>query len=730
MTVSIEYVSIIRRIILYVIGILITVISTVKADISIAYRTNSPLLKFAVSKLDNALRKINKEVNHYDLSNQSDNLGIFVLSNESEIASFSYMNEKMLLDSSIQKEGFRILRFGAENSKKIAVIARDESGAMYGVLDLTEQVYMYGGLNGVEEKICNPRFQFRAIKFNLPWSPYRSGPSTDIHIGVCRDLEFWQQFLDMMAENRFNVLSLWNLHPFPFMIKLEHFPEVCPSNTEEMFKWKSFWKNLFRMAKERGIETYIVNWNIVVSTEFAKSYGVKEKNDTSKVVREYTRECVTQVINEYEDLTGLGVTLADWMVNMTPKDREDWIEETFIAGMKEAKRPVKFIHRSVLAGSPLEMRRVIDNAQLPDPVWVEVKFNWSHGHSTPNLAITHDYSSGQIEERFWKPKPTNYKIVWMIRNEDFFILRWGEPNFIRDHIMMNDKDYVGGYFVGSEGYIPAEDYSHKNHVHQTWQYAFEKQWLFYTLWGRLLYDPETSNAHFESMFERRYGSGVGKMIMQAYSLASRMPLRLASFHAATWDFTLYSEGFLAPRESRGLSDGVSSFISINEFIKHQTLELTYLSIPDYVGTINENKDFPEELVTPLELADDSQNDGSEVLKYIKFLRSKITLYSGALECEVDDLETWAYLSLYFAEKIRGGVALATFRKTGESIEKEKAITHLECAAEHWKNVMNITKKHYIETPHVSGEIFSWEKYYDQVQRDVTIALRAKKENIE
>ena len=34
--------------------------------------------------------------------------------------------------------------------------------------------------------------------------------------------------------------------------------------------------------------------------------------------------------------------------------------------------------------------------------------------------------------------------------------------------------------------------------------------------------------------------------MAATAAASQMPLRLASFYASTWDYTLYSEGFLAP----------------------------------------------------------------------------------------------------------------------------------------------------------------------------------------
>lgn len=75
----------------------------------------------------------------------------------------------------------------------------------------------------------------------------------------------------MMAANRFNMLSLWNLHPFPYMIRSANFPEACPFTDEEMKEWKKFWESLFEMARDRGIETFIVNWNIIVPEGFAKA---------------------------------------------------------------------------------------------------------------------------------------------------------------------------------------------------------------------------------------------------------------------------------------------------------------------------------------------------------------------------------------------------------------------------------------------------------------------------
>ncbi|UCD51084.1 MAG: hypothetical protein JSW27_00325 [Phycisphaerales bacterium] len=702
-----------------------------RADVRIGYPADSPQVNFAVSRLAEALRQVNAEPVLHDLADPGDR-DVYIVADDTHAVPVPEAFQA-LGDSPVKAEGFQLARRDLGGRSVVCVIGRDATGAMYGTLDLAEQILMRRRLGGVEGKVCDPRFAFRAIKFNLPWSAYRPSelPAMNLHTDTCRDLQFWQRFLDMMAENRFNVLSLWNLHPFTYMIRPNGYPEACPFSDAELAQWRRFWKRLLAMAKERGIETYIVNWNIVVSPEFAKVHGVKERNDTSELVRDYTRQCVTQVIDEYDDLTGLGVTLADWMNDMTPKEREDWISETFVAGMKRARRPVKFIHRSVLAGSPTEMRRVIDEANLPDPVCVEVKFNWSHGHSTPRLSITHDYSSGQIDERFWNPRPTNYHIAWMIRNEDFFILRWGQPDFIRQHIAMNGQEYVSGYFIGSEGYIPAKEYAHRPDEHVTWRYAFERQWLFYKLWGRLLYDPRTPDEVFAGEFDRRCGGTVGRRLLQAYALASQMPLRLASFHAATWDYTLYSEGFLAPVQNE-YNDKVSPFISIDELIYHETLDPTYLSIPDYVKALVGSKTIGESVVTPVELAGELERDSSEALQLVASLPAEGGRSAPTLQCEIADVQAWAHLSLYFAEKLRAAVALETFRQTKDGRRKDEAVTHLKEAAEHWANLVAVTERHYHPVPAVqlsrsagNDASFSWGQYRSQVLRDIEIASQAQ-----
>ena len=695
------------------------------SQMTIAYNHDIKPLDWVVKKLNNQIGKNIK----FSSFEEKAHIQVFTKNDSLKFRAAGFTETDF---STIKYDGYRYQ--WSKDLKILRVFANEGAGAANGLYDLKPFLNSITDLQKVPNKIFTPTTEYRIVKFNLPWSPYRNSPATTLHTETCRDLAFWEAYLDMMVDNKFNVLSLWNKHPFSFMIRSKSFPKATGFSEKEMLEWQQFWTTLFKMAKDRGIQTFIVNWNIVVSPEFAKAYNVLEYSDLSDKVKAYTKESVTQIIDEYPDLTGIGVTLADWMgnfdVKMNPQEREDWIAETFVAGMKAAKRPVKFLHRSVLAGDPMAMRQLIDKADFKDETLVEIKFNWSHGHSTPTLAITHDYHSGALDERFWKPTPENYKIQWMVRNEDFFILKWGQTDFIRNHIQTNLKSYVNGYFVGSEGCIPATDYSLKPDITSNWKYMFEKQWLFYAQWGRLLYDINTPNSFFIQSFEEKYGKTVGHKLFEAYQLASKMPLTLASFYRSTWDYTLYSEGFLAPEPSskEGFFDRSSPFISIEELMEHETLDPNLLSIKDYLvdkksGQLNSDKK------NPIQLADELEKDGKAALKLIESIKTTNT----NIQLEKADAQIWAYLSLYFANKLRAGVAFTNFKDNKLATDKKLALKQLKQGLDHWSKLSKIADTYYKPVPHVALDsykksnqnLFSWSAYLPEVKRDIEIVQNWK-----
>jgi len=694
-------------------------------NVSIRRPQESPTTQYAVRQLESAL-----QARGYTLKN----------------APQAYVIDLQLQSGSLKKEAYSL----AAEGNKITISGGDASGLLYGCLSLAEELKNGVQLSKVRSRSESPHLPFRAIKFDMPWDTYRHSTALDLHSETCRDVNYWKAFLDMMAQNRFNTLTLWNLHPYVWMIRPQNFPEASPFNDREMAEWQNLFRSIFRMARERGIDTYVVPFNIFVSPEFAKAHGVAldnlehhffVKGDTSEIIKRYTRECVTQLLEEYPDLSGMGLTLGEGMGGMTPAQREQWMRETIIEGMRRANRKSKLIHRipfSSNVGSlgptsveteQLTRKSIEEEADLgfvDGPIWADLKFNWSHAHSTPQLVKVH---GGKLYDTYFKPEPTAYKIVWTARNEDFFCLRWGVPDFVRQHITHNTAGYLGGYMIGSETYIPAKDYFTRPGTQVDWQYAFERQWLFYKLWGRLLYNPATSDEVFRAEFIRRYGKPA-QTLLEAFSLAGRTPLRLASAFDFTWDFSLYSEGMMALDSKTK----VVSYISADRLINQPPTDPDYVSVKEYVEKVLSGANFEPQQVTPPVLADMLEKDCRKALELVSHLK----VPSGsALRNEIADVKAWANLGLHLAEKLKGAVALQKYRRQGGKENQQQAIGHFEKALSYWDAVIGITRPLYQDMPlvHLSEQNgkpwqendslrFHWKIIRPQVAQDIEIAQNA------
>lgn len=641
----------------------------------------------------------------------------------------------------LEPESFTVVP--GENGIKIT--GGDKRGMIYGALSLAEDILNGAGLQDITRKMEKAHYPLRAIKHNTSWYSYRPSSALDQHYETLRDPGYWKAFLDMMAENRFNSLAIFNLHPFVFMIVPDNFPEASPFSPEEMEKWKELHREIIRMASERSIDVYLFPFNIFVSEEFSKAHNVALKNfyphyycegDTSEIVKRYIRESVTQVLQEYPGLAGIGLTLGEGMAGMSPLQREEWMYETYIEGIRMSGRKSKLVHRipfsstkESLGATSVELeqltRKAIEREAALDfiqgPVFADLKYNWSHAHSTPKLVKVH---GGKMYDTFYNPEPEGYKITYTARNEDFFALRWGVPDFVRAHIAQNSQSYVGGYFIGSETYIPALDYFTAINGPVNWKYAFERQWLFYKIWGRLLYNPDTGDDIFRKEFIRRYGRS-GKNLTEAFSLASSTQLRLASLYDCGWDFTLYGEGFMA------LTGDSTKYISVLRLMSHPPLDPDYISVENYIKTIRDGGSFTKDKITPPVLVRNLREDCRKALKMVRNIRTDDNF---SLMYEVADIKVWAYLGLHLAEKLEGAMELQKFYLDGDENSRKKSVGHLEKALEMWDKVIEITRPVYRDMPltHYNGSsfdrndnnLFHWARIRPEVANDIEIARSA------
>jgi hypothetical protein len=129
-----------------------------------------------------------------------------------------------------------------------------------------------------------------------------------------------------------------------------------------------------------------------------------------------------------------------------------------------------------------------------------------------------------------------------------------------------------------------------------------------------------------------------------------------------------------------------------------------------------------------------EQDCNEALRLVKDIN---TSGNSALPFEVADVKTWAFMGLHFAEKLKGAVALQTYRAKGGEENKKEAIKHLENALQYWDEIVRITTPlyndmplvHYSEQNGVRSEenkhlTFHWEKLRPDVAKDIETAKNA------
>ena len=176
------------------------------------------------------------------------------------------------------------------------------------------------------------------------------------------------------------------------------------------------------------------------------------------------------------------------------------------------------------------------------------------------------------------------------------------------------------------------------------------------------------------------------------------------------------------------------YISVDWQIRQPPTDPDYLSVLDYVKAITSGATFEKNKITPPILAGMLESDCHKALSLLKNFKATT---NPALQQEVADVRVWANLGLYFAEKLKGAVALQTYRVKGNEESKLEAIKRLENALRYWDEVVAITRPLYNEMPlvHFSEQDgkhwkendhlrFHWEHLRPEVAKDVEIAKNA------
>jgi hypothetical protein len=204
-----------------------------------------------------------------------------------------------------------------------------------------------------------------------------------------------------------------------------------------------------------------------------------------------------------------------------------------------------------------------------------------------------------------------------------------------------------------------------------------------------MYNPNTPDEYFEDEFNHRFPK-YGKKLFKAQALASKVPLVIGSYQNATWDFSLYSEGFL--QSVMIDKKKAQKLISLDDMANKKPMEPTYLSITEFLEKEN---NLPKAMVSPIQLADSLESICQKALKEVKKINSTKNI---DLLYEVSDIRAWANLGLYFSNKLRAAIEYKRFKTTNDNKDLDKAIAWLTKATNNWHNLSEVTKAVYNPVP--------------------------------
>ncbi len=261
----------------------------------------------------------------------------------------------------------------------VVVEGSDEAGAMYGALDVSEEIASATTGNPLSEIKPIKKSPFLAVRgvnmfltaqgFDEPNSWYWSD-------------DFWVKFLDMLAVNRYNFLDFhgpfdltigWP-NGFSYFVNLKEYPELGVGS-ERAAKNLNRFRWIIRMAGDRGVKVGFMNYTAAAPVGPWKTgkFWVDERYVprpqeylAGPRLEEYTRLAVKAFLAQVPDLWMFGFRIGE------SGQPEDFYKKTYIEAVKDLPSSLNLYARTWVA-TPTKVREI---AQLTNhKFFIEPKYN-------------------------------------------------------------------------------------------------------------------------------------------------------------------------------------------------------------------------------------------------------------------------------------------------------------------------------------------------------------------
>ena len=648
------------------------------------------------------------------------------------------------------------------SANTITIKGGDEHGLMYGGLEVAEQILLYGA-EGVTEASAAPYVLKRGYMFNAPLDmrtpAYNSaGDAGYTNIETMWDMDFWKEFIDDMARNRYNTLLLENINPYPSMVKVEGYEDIALDdvwrstirpdddikgncvNMVEQKHWENyevlkeitidekieFWRQVMAYAKARGVEFHIKHSNIYTFVEDGK-YGITDKKE-NPATQDYFYKSCKALLETYPDLAGIFLTPGEnmgWSNDSDAKAADiQWLADIFGKAVNEvlAEDPEREFCFSI-NGSASERYAQILNAVNTDIVY-SAQYSGTHMYasSTPTMADA-TFEADVEGVQYWI----------QFRNEDCFDLRWGDPDFMREYISgMPGSELLRGFFTGFDGYCFGREYSFTDPELKGQLYT-DKHWFNYFLIGRMAFEPDFSGERIADVFAAHYDNEPNvELLLQTTAEAGKIiPMVNKVYFQSNSDYTWYVGGNWSHPTASG-------YINIKKWMKGDNtyVDGSTMSIEEYAVTLANGEELNAAgRMLPTEVAENLRTYAENVLANVEKLKAagvpgeEMTFAQREFWALVEDNEAMAYLGLFYAERILGSIDIRLFNDTKDEQYRTSSVSYLEKSAAYFDKYAEIVSANYEARQLARVGYYDINAIAQEVHEDITTAQEWKPRTI-
>lgn len=429
-------------------------------------------------------------------------------------------------------EGFTLQR---DAGGEIAVTGADESGLLYGCLELARLAGQPGGLPSTLRVNDAPTMVLRGPCIGMQKTYYLPGrkvyeyPYTPEEFPFFYDKAYWTEYLDTLADLRMNTLYLWNGHPFASLVRLPEYPEAVEVSDEvfaknvEMFRW------LTAECDRRGIWLVQQFYSILLSKPLAEKHGLDSQlHAWNDLAADYTRKSIAAFVREFPHV-GLMPCLGEALQEQTAQTR--WMTEVILPGVKDGMAAAGLTEEP-----PVVLRTHATDATVVMPealkvyrnLYTEAKFNGESLTTWEPRGVRQ-----QLHQTMSKVGSTHIANVHILANLEPF--RYGDVDFIQKSVVaMRDRLGARGLHLYPLFYW---DWPVSPDITPVPLKQWERDWIWFEAWARYAWNPDRDaageRAYWTARLAEHYGPAAAAKILEAYDASGECAPRILRRYGIT-----------------------------------------------------------------------------------------------------------------------------------------------------------------------------------------------------